>query len=189
MASGVNGQRPSDFGGLGGDNPLTAATVAGEAGVDQFVAEAKNRRRHEAEASASTSERQQIEAALTQDFGSVQVLSLDHVSPRKPRRDESRAEAAILHCTVDPLTMYGALAVCAMLVCYALESRSAAFVLAFAVACAASSLYGFLQGAWPFGVVEAIWSVIAVRRWWQRRVAEARDARAALAPESMADSA
>jgi hypothetical protein len=76
--------------------------------------------------------------------------------------------------TVDGLTLYGALAVTAMLIFYALESRSAIFVLAFAVACAASSLYGFLQGAWPFGVVEAIWCAVAVRRWWQRRNIEAR---------------
>jgi hypothetical protein len=74
--------------------------------------------------------------------------------------------------TVDLLTAYGALAVCAMLVCYALEARAAVFVLAFAVACAASSVYGFLQGAWPFGVVEAVWCVVALRRWWKRRASE-----------------
>jgi hypothetical protein len=73
--------------------------------------------------------------------------------------------------TVDALTVYGALAVTAMLIFYALESRSAIFVLALAVACG-SSLYGFLQGAWPFGVVEAIWCTVAVRRWWQRRKLE-----------------
>ncbi len=70
---------------------------------------------------------------------------------------------------MDPLTAFGALAVTAMLVFYALESRSPAFVLAFAGACLASSAYGFLQGAWPFGVVEAIWSAVAVRRWWTRQ--------------------
>jgi hypothetical protein len=58
---------------------------------------------------------------------------------------------------VDPLTLFGALAVSAMLVFYALEARSTAFVLAFAGACLASSAYGFLQGAWPFGVVELVW--------------------------------
>lgn len=52
-----------------------------------------------------------------------------------------------------------------MLVCYACEARSHWFVLAFAAACALASLYGFLQGAWPFGVVEAIWALVAVRRW------------------------
>lgn len=67
------------------------------------------------------------------------------------------------------LTVYGALAVGAMLVFYALEARSAWFVVAFAVACVASSAYGFLQGAWPFGVVELIWSAIAMRRWQVRR--------------------
>jgi hypothetical protein len=69
---------------------------------------------------------------------------------------------------VDPLTLFGALAVSAMLLFYALEARSATFVLAFAGACLASSAYGFLQGAWPFGVVEAIWSGIALRRWRAR---------------------
>jgi hypothetical protein len=69
---------------------------------------------------------------------------------------------------VDLLTVFGALAVSAMLVLYALESRSPAFVLGFAIACLASSAYGFLQGAWPFGVIELIWSGVAVRRWWYR---------------------
>jgi hypothetical protein len=69
---------------------------------------------------------------------------------------------------VDALTLFGLFAVAAMLVCYALEDRSPWFVLAFAGACALGSAYGFLQGAWPFGVVEAIWTVIAVRRWRMR---------------------
>ena len=63
------------------------------------------------------------------------------------------------------LSAFGLLAVTAMLVCYALEDRSAWFILAFAGACALGSIYGFLQGAWPFGVVEAIWAAVAVRRW------------------------
>jgi hypothetical protein len=66
---------------------------------------------------------------------------------------------------MDGLTLFGLFAVTAMLVCYALEDRSPWFVLAFAGACALGSAYGFLQGAWPFGVVEAVWSVVAVRRW------------------------
>ena len=70
---------------------------------------------------------------------------------------------------MDALTLFGALAVTAMLLFYALEARSAAFVLAFAGACLASSAYGFLQGAWPFGVVELVWSGVALRRWWNWR--------------------
>lgn len=66
---------------------------------------------------------------------------------------------------MEPLTWFGLLAVTAMLVCYALEDRSPSFVLAFAGACGLGSIYGFLQGAWPFGVVEAIWSLVALRRW------------------------
>ncbi|HET7210418.1 MAG TPA: hypothetical protein VFI85_01590 [Methyloceanibacter sp.] len=66
---------------------------------------------------------------------------------------------------MDPLTLFGLLAVTAMLVFYALEDWSPWFVLAFAAACGLASVYGFLQGAWPFGVVEAIWACVAVWRW------------------------
>lgn len=69
---------------------------------------------------------------------------------------------------MSPLTLFGVFAVAAMLVFYTLEERSPAFVLLFAGACAASSVYGFLQGAWPFGVVEAVWTGVAVRRWHGR---------------------
>jgi presenilin-like A22 family membrane protease len=67
---------------------------------------------------------------------------------------------------MDALSLFGVVAVTAMLIFYALEHRSSWFVLAFAGACIAASLYGFLQGAWPFGVVEAIWAIVATRRWW-----------------------
>jgi len=66
---------------------------------------------------------------------------------------------------MDGLSLFGLGAVSAMLIFYALEDRSPWFILAFAGACALGSLYGFLQGAWPFGVVEAIWAGVAVRRW------------------------
>ncbi len=67
---------------------------------------------------------------------------------------------------MDGLTAFGLFAVTAMLVCYALENRSHWFILAFAGACVLGSTYGFLQGAWPFGLVEAVWSLVALRRWW-----------------------
>jgi hypothetical protein len=70
---------------------------------------------------------------------------------------------------MDGLTLFGLLAVSAMLACYALERRSAWYVLGFAGACALGSAYGFLQGAWPFGVVEAIWALVALRRWRTER--------------------
>ncbi len=82
-------------------------------------------------------------------------------APRLHRHQRTRQESI----AIDALTVFGALAVSAMLVFYALESRHPAFVLTFAVACVASSAYGFLQGAWPFGVIELIWSGIALRRW------------------------
>ena len=71
-----------------------------------------------------------------------------------------------------PLSAFGLLAVTLMVVCYALEGRSPWFTLAFAGACVLGSIYGFLQGAWPFGLVEAVWSVIALRRWWLQRNCE-----------------
>lgn len=68
---------------------------------------------------------------------------------------------------MDGLTLFGLVAVTLMLVFYALENRSPWFVLAFAASCGLGSIYGFLQGAWPFGVVEAIWAGVATQRWWQ----------------------
>jgi len=70
---------------------------------------------------------------------------------------------------MDWLTAFGLSAVTAMLVFYALEKRSPWFILAFAAACLLGSLYGFLQGAWPFGVVEAIWAIVAFRRWLAKK--------------------
>jgi hypothetical protein len=69
---------------------------------------------------------------------------------------------------MDPLTLFGLFSVTAMLVFYALEERGHWFILAFASACGLASIYGFLQGAWPFGMVEAIWAGVAVRRWRKR---------------------
>lgn len=71
---------------------------------------------------------------------------------------------------MNPLTLFGLFAVIAMLVFYTLEPRSPRFILAFSGACVLASVYGFLQGAWPFGVVEAIWSLVAVRRWAKTRI-------------------
>ncbi len=67
---------------------------------------------------------------------------------------------------MDSLTLFGLFSVTAMMICYALESRSHWFVLAFAGTCVLASTYGFLQGAWPFGIVEGAWSIVAVQRWW-----------------------
>ena len=67
------------------------------------------------------------------------------------------------------LTAFGLFAVTAMLVTYALEKKNSWFILGFAGACVLGSIYGFLQGAWPFGLVEAIWAAVACHRWWQQR--------------------
>ena len=67
---------------------------------------------------------------------------------------------------LSPLTLFGLFAVSAMLVCYAFEDRSRWFILGFALACILGSAYGFLQGAWPFGLVEFVWALVALRRWW-----------------------
>ncbi|HET9177978.1 MAG TPA: hypothetical protein VFQ24_06435 [Terriglobia bacterium] len=67
------------------------------------------------------------------------------------------------------LSAFGLFAVTAMLVCYGLEKRSHWFILAFAASCLMGSIYGFLQGAWPFGIVESVWSLVALRRWWMEK--------------------
>ena len=74
---------------------------------------------------------------------------------------------------MNAITLYGLVSVSLMLVFYALEGRSPWFVLAFAVSCAMSSAYGFMQGAWPFGGVEAIWTFVALNRW--RKLATERE--------------
>ena len=69
------------------------------------------------------------------------------------------------------LLIFGSIAVAAMLLTYALEERSTWFVLGFAAACAASAAYGLMIEAWPFAGIEAVWSAVAVRRWWRRAYA------------------
>jgi hypothetical protein len=68
---------------------------------------------------------------------------------------------------MNALTLFGLFAVTAMLITYALEARSHWFILAFAASCVLGSIYGFLQGAWPFGAVEAVWACVAFTRWWK----------------------
>jgi hypothetical protein len=70
---------------------------------------------------------------------------------------------------MDNLTIFGLIAVTTMLITYALEKRGKWLILAFAGSCLLGSTYGFLQGAWPFGLVEAIWAMVATRRWWKER--------------------
>jgi hypothetical protein len=70
---------------------------------------------------------------------------------------------------MDRLTAFGLFAVTAMLLTYALEKHSPWFILAFAGACVLGSAYGFLQGAWPFGIIEAVWAWVAFRRYWHTR--------------------
>jgi len=69
------------------------------------------------------------------------------------------------------LTVYGAVAVTSMMLMYALERRGRGFILAFSCGCVLSSVYGFLAGTWPFGVVEAIWAVVAAYRYRGARTA------------------
>lgn len=66
---------------------------------------------------------------------------------------------------MDGLTAFGVAALSFMMLMYALESRGRRFVLAFALGCVLSSIYGFFSGAWPFGAVEAIWTIVALRRY------------------------
>jgi hypothetical protein len=71
------------------------------------------------------------------------------------------------------LTIFGVVVLTFMMLMYALERRGSGFILAFALGCGLSSAYGFLSGAWPFGAVEAIWTVIAIQRYWETTRREA----------------
>jgi len=70
---------------------------------------------------------------------------------------------------MDALTAFGLFAVTAMLVCYAMDARSHWWTLGFAMSCGFGSAYGFMQGAWPFGLIEGIWAIVAFVRWRKRR--------------------
>jgi hypothetical protein len=72
---------------------------------------------------------------------------------------------------MDALSLFGLFAVTFTLLSYAMEDRSPWWILAFAGGCLLGSIYGFLQGAWPFGLIEAIWVIVAVQRWRKLRFA------------------
>ena len=63
------------------------------------------------------------------------------------------------------LLVFGSLAVAAMLPMYAMEARSPRYVLGFALASAAAAAYGFAREAWPFAVIDTVWSLVAFQRW------------------------
>ena len=71
--------------------------------------------------------------------------------------------------TFDALTIFGLVAVGFTALCYMLEGRSPIWTLGFAAGCVLSSIYGFLQGAWPFGAIEIVWTLVALRKWWSIR--------------------
>jgi hypothetical protein len=70
---------------------------------------------------------------------------------------------------MDALTLFGFAAIVIMLIAYILENRSPAWIFIFATACVASSIYGWMAGTIPFGIVEIIWAVFAYRKWWKAR--------------------
>ena len=70
---------------------------------------------------------------------------------------------------MDAVTLFGLFAVTFMLLCYMMEARSHWWTLAFAVGCLMGSAYGFLQGAWPFGLVELAWFAVALHKWINMR--------------------
>ncbi|WP_445009365.1 hypothetical protein [Sphingomonas psychrolutea] len=93
------------------------------------------------------------------------MARIDAAAPTPTKRGPYEKRQPDMH--MDGLTWFGLFAVSAMLLCYAMENRSRWWILAFAFSCIAGSAYGFMQGAWPFGLVEGIWSIVAFRRWWQ----------------------
>lgn len=67
--------------------------------------------------------------------------------------------------------VFGFASVSAMVLFYAIESRSTVYVLAFAGSWLSAAAYAALIGSWPFALVESLWSVVAFLRW--RRLAMA----------------
>ena len=79
-----------------------------------------------------------------------------------PRRGAGCAAVLLLS---DLVTGFGAAAVTFMASMYALERRHRGFVLGFAAGCVLSSTYAFLARAWPLGIVEALWALLAFHRF------------------------
>jgi hypothetical protein len=100
-------------------------------------------------------------------FGDQELGHLLRVNV-EPRFKVKRRQFDVVNCGV-AVTIYGVLAVTFMMTMYALERRGRRYILGFALGCALSSIYGFLSGAWPFGVVELIWSGVAVQRFRTER--------------------
>ena len=73
--------------------------------------------------------------------------------------------------TLDALTLFGVAAVTLMVACYALEQKSHWYTLGMSACCVAASVYAFLAGTWPFGILEAVWAGIALFKWRERRIA------------------
>lgn len=71
------------------------------------------------------------------------------------------------------LTAFGTIAVSSMLLAYWQEARSKWLVLVFAAAAAATATYSGLVEAWPILGVEALWSLVALLRFWKRHRLEA----------------
>ena len=99
----------------------------------------------------------------------AETITRTNVAPDHARPPEAETGHADEDKGMSGLTLFGLIAVTLMLVFYTVERRSHWFVLAFSVSCVLGSLYGFMQGAWPFGLVEAVWSGIAFHRWWLER--------------------
>ena len=92
------------------------------------------------------------------------VITRDEHVANKSRRYRHRGPELAIE-------LFGLCAVLAMVLMYALEARSPAFILGFTVACAAASLYAVLIHSWPFAAAEAIWAAIAFQRWRRVRLA------------------
>ena len=98
-----------------------------------------------------------VEAPLRQAF---------RLPPPRAREDRACRHPATLYIPpMDSLSLFGIAAVSFTLLCYAMESGSHWWTLGFVLGCIAGSAYGFLQGAWPFGVVEIVWALVSFRRW------------------------
>ncbi len=67
---------------------------------------------------------------------------------------------------MDALTVFGFASITIMLIAYIFEARSTIWLFVFATACVSSSVYGWLAGTIPFGIVEIIWAIFAYRKWW-----------------------
>jgi hypothetical protein len=68
------------------------------------------------------------------------------------------------HSEMDGTMVFGVLSAGMCAACYFQRHKGPVAMLTFAVSLAATGVYGFMEGAWPLGLLETAWAMDAARK-------------------------